>query len=273
MKKMTDIIKRTLAIFSNGEMSVCSGYATLYILMALIPLLILIISAVNLIPGFSVSDMTAFLFQFLPDIPQVRDMITGIITNLNSQSGGLVASVSALTTLWSASNGVSAIQLSLEKLHGTKPSGLKGKPTALLFTILYILLIPAILLFHVLGNSLVELLVTLTGLLPAAPSASAIRSFVRLSGLITLAAMILVILCTYALLPKEKRSLKSQIPGAVFTSAGWILFSLAFSYFIPRFWNSSLYGSLAAVFLSAMWLKIVVTIQFYGAALNKALEE
>ena len=45
-----------------------------------------------------------------------------------------------------------------------------------------------------------------------------------------------------------------------------------FELFIQRFWQaSSLYGSLAAMFLAAMWLKAIVMIFFYGASLNETL--
>jgi uncharacterized BrkB/YihY/UPF0761 family membrane protein len=35
---------------------------------------------------------------------------------------------------------------------------------------------------------------------------------------------------------------------------------------------SSVYGTLAAVFLAAMWLKFIITFLFYGASLNRAIQ-
>ena len=58
----------------------------------------------------------------------------------------------------------------------------------------------------------------------------------------------------------------------MFTTLLWLAFSAVFEIFITRFWKaSSLYGSLAAVFLAAMWLKTITMILFYGEALNEAL--
>ena len=94
------------------------------------------------------------------------------------------------------------------------------------------------------------------------------------SGLITVAAMVLVILLTYTFLQGGRRRLRLQLPGAVFTTVLWLAFSAFFEIFITRFWKaSSLYGSLAAIFLAAMWLKSITMILFYGAALNEALLE
>ena len=271
MKKVIDVVKKTLKVFSENEMSVYSGYASLYILTAFIPLLILIITAVNMLPGYDVTDFLDFIFEHIPDIPQVRKMLEEMIWNLNKQSGGLVASVSALTTLWSASNGVSAIQASLQRLEGMARSNLRGKPSALVFTVIYILLIPSMLIFQVLGDSLQNLIRSAADILPLTLNADTLVSIVKVSGLVILAVMLFVIVLTYAYLPKGMRPLKTRLPGAVFTSVCWVVFSKAFAYFIPRFWNSSLYGSLAAVFLSIMWLKVIVTILFYGGALNEAL--
>ncbi len=98
--------------------------------------------------------------------------------------------------------------------------------------------------------------------------------FMEYSGLITAGLMVLIVLVTYTFLQGKRRKLRFQLPGAVFTTALWLGFTWGFGIFIERFWTASaLYGSLAAVFLTAMWLKIIVSIVFYGGALNEALAE
>ena len=86
--------------------------------------------------------------------------------------------------------------------------------------------------------------------------------------------MILLVVLCYAWLPFKKTSFKEQLPGAVFTAILSSIFTLAFGFFMGNFWKaSSIYGSLAAIFLVSMWLKFFITILFYGASLNKALKE
>jgi membrane protein len=64
------------------------------------------------------------------------------------------------------------------------------------------------------------------------------------------------------------------MPGAFFTALIWTLFTAAFSFFIPRFWKASnIYGSLAALFLSALWLKFIIAILFFGMAINQAFAD
>ncbi|MCR5795865.1 MAG: YihY/virulence factor BrkB family protein [Solobacterium sp.] len=255
-------------------MEIYSGYAALYILMSLVPLVMLVISAGMILSAFSAEDVCGFLYRLLPNVPEVQEMMENIVTNLLQQSGRTVVSISAVTTLWSASNGLSAIQAGLEKIRGTRRPSFKGKPRALLFTVLYVLLIPALLVFQILRSSVESLLNSLFTALHLDPLISKIPQFMGLSSLIVLAASILIIVLTYTWLPAGRKTLKSQLPGAVSSCVFCTAFTLGFSWFIPRFWKaSSIYGSLAAVFLTAMWLNIMITILFYGAALNRALED
>ena len=125
-----------------------------------------------------------------------------------------------------------------------------------------------------LRGSLRTLIVSLGRTLDLPEVARVLLKIMQYSGLITLAAMVLVILLTYTFLQGERKKLRFQLPGAVFTTVLWLVFSGVFEIFITRFWSaSSLYGSLASVFLAAMWMKTITTILFYGEALNVALQK
>lgn len=271
--KFVLFIKKTLKLFNENDMNVYSGYATLYILMSLIPLLMLAISIVNILPSFSAEDFTAFLLKLIPDLPQVQDMLAGIIKNLNAQSSGAVASISALTTLWSASNGVSSIQTGLEQINGEKRSAIKGKLIALLFTVVLVLLIPSLLVFQLLRRPVIEAVILLLNWMKLETVIPLFETIMGYSGIIVIAITVAVLVLLYTYLPCGQRTIKSQLPGAVFTLVLSGIFTAAFGFFMGRFWKaSSVYGSLAAIFLCAMWLKFIITILFYGAALNKAKE-
>ena len=272
MKKLISLAKETQRIYGDSEMSVYSGYTTLYILMAMVPLLTLVIGMVNLVPTVDLQNLQAVMQELLPDVPQVQTLFQTVIANVNRRAGTLAISVSVVASLWSASAGVAAIQAGLQKISGTGGSFVKKRAAALLYTLLFVLLIPALLLFRVLRGSIVSLLASLNRALDIPKVTAWLMHFMEYSGLITVAVMILVILLTYTFLQGERRKFRLQLPGAVFTTLLWLGFSAFFELFITRFWKaSSLYGSLAAIFLAAMWLKTITMILFYGAALNEAL--
>ena len=323
---LKNLALRGFAIFQANKMSVYSGYATLFIVTAIFPCIILIISIVNLLPGYSTKDVADIFFQILPDLGPIREFVESMMTNLKSQSGGLLASAAAVTTLWSASKGVSAVQKGLnqldeapvmtpapdaalgeepgeaadedpdedpsedadaadkaakkEKAAGLIAKGLvlaKGILKRLLFTLMIIILIPALLVFEMLGDSIAGLIcssiekLNIEGLNSLMPY---VDSIFNVTALVVIAFALLVILEIFARLPDKRRTLKSQLPGAILTGVCWLAFTELFSFFIPRFYHaSSLYGSLASLFLLLLWLRFVVMILFGGGVLNRTLEE
>ena len=272
LRALADVVKETVAVYAEHEMPVYAGYTTLYILMAMVPLLTLVIGLVNMLPDVSLQHVETVLRKVLPDIPQVQSMTHTVIANVNRQAGSLAVPVSVLVSLRSASTGVNAIQLGLCKISGTGGSQFRQRAAALLYTLLFVALIPALLIFRVLRASIVDLIALVTGYLKMPDVAHLLMDFMEYSGLITLAAMGLVIVLAYTYLQGERKKLRDQIPGTVFAAVLWLLFSRLFEIFISRFWHaSSLYGSLASILLAAMWLKSITAILFYGAALNEVL--
>ena len=280
--RIKDLILRGIEMFGEARVPVYAGYATLFIVTAIFPCLMLIISIVNLLPGFSANDVADILLQILPDLGSIRELIESMILNIQGQSDGVLASVAAVTTLWSASNGVHAMQQGLDQMDCTgkneaekEDSDLKEKGgnavrsflKRLFFTLIMIILIPALLVFEMLGDSV-------SSDICSAIILTSIDSFFHISSLVVMVFAFLVILQIYAKLPEKQRKLKSQIPGAVVACIGWLLFTKLFSFFIPRIYHaSSLYGSLASLFLLLLWLRFFIIILFAGKILNHALEE
>ncbi|HAE15129.1 MAG TPA: hypothetical protein DCG51_01145 [Erysipelotrichaceae bacterium] len=272
--KLIALVKKVLKISSDQDLAVYAGNATLYIMMSVIPMLMVVIAAVSVMPWFTSADFRNLLFEYLPDIPEIQNLISNIITNLNGQSSSFVASLSALTSIWSASSGISAIQKGLKKMYRVPSFGIKDKVLAVIYTFLFAVQLLSLLLFQVLGSSIKEIMSSFSSDFFLFRYVGTISNVINSSSAMTIIISLIVLLLTYTYLPGGRRSMKSQFPGALLTSVIWAVFSLLFSFFIPRFWKaSSLYGSLASVFLVAMWLRTMLTILFYGAALNTVLEE
>lgn len=294
LPRLKTLLLQGIDIFQKNNMTVYSGNATLFIVTAIFPFIMLIISIVNLLPGYSTKDVADILFHILPDLDPIKELVESMITTLRNQSGGLLASAAAVTTLWSASKGVFAIQQGLDQLDQEEEDSdpteeekeqlkKKGKSVVrsilkrLIFTLMLVVLIPALLVFEMLGDSILGAIYSAFEKLGSdklTATLSRIDSFFQTSSLLVILFAVLVILQFYAKLPEKHRTLKSQLPGALLTGVGWLVFTKLFSFFIPRFYRaSSLYGSLASLFLVLMWLRFVVMILFAGGVVNRALEE
>ena len=258
-----------IRMFNENRITVYSGYSTLFIVIAMIPFMALIISVVNLIPGYTAEDVANILLEILPDMEPIRALIIALIAELKGLSGGLLlASVAAVTTLWTASKGVMAIQKGLNELdnraedsetdtygdHALLDSGIayvKRSAKRLSFTLMLIILIPAVMVLEMMNDS----------------------DAGRIGSLLIILPELMVVLLFYAKLPEERRTIRSQLPGALLTVLCWIVFTRLFSFFISKSYHySNLYGSLAAVFLLLLWIRYMVMILFGGGVMNRVLE-
>ena len=272
-EEIIPLLKRTVEVYTKHAMGIYAGNATYYLLISFVPFLMMIISIINILPWFSIDDISNFLMKVVPDIPQLRTAIVSIIKNLNRQSGTIVIYAFAFTCLWSGSHGVSALMAGLEKINHTQRNYFLDKPKAIIYSILFSLLIPSMLFFQMLRAPIKDLVTRIFTFLSLQQIGHRINQILRFSGIITIAAMTLIIVMTFTFLPAGKRKIIHQLPGSVLTSVLWVVFTNAFGYFITRFWKlSTVYGTLAAVFLASMWLRFIITFLFYGASLNRAIQ-
>ena len=265
----------TLAVlgpFLGRNMPVFAGCATLFLLSASFPLLIGVLVVVNHLPGYSIDNVAELLFQFLPHVPEIQDTILGVLDSLNAQSTTFVASFAFITTLFSASSGMAAIQKGLQRLTPGARFTLYDRLLAVVYTIVFQGLLLAVLLLQ----GLRSIFKPLRALLVENPAWDALLDWlgrwISFSDLLAVPVLFVLILLMYTFMPGGKRPLRPQVPGTVFTTAGWVVFSRAFSFYIVHFWRLSyIYGSLTAIVLMILWLDIIINLFFLGAALNAAL--
>ena len=69
-----------------------------------------------------------------------------------------------------------------------------------------------------------------------------------------------------------KERFHQHLPGAIFATVGWQLFSSGFAMYIRYFPSASaIYGSLTAVCLLMLWIYVSVIILLLGAEVNKVI--
>ena len=125
------------------------------------------------------------------------------------------------------------------------------------------------LVFIVLGNNLFQ------GLMYFIPSLSVFyRVFQYGKYICMLFLLILFFLLTYMHVPNRKSKMRYEFPGAVFSTAVWLLYSWAFSFYIDNFAQYSVtYGSLATIVIFILWLYGTMNIVFIGAEINVVLRK
>lgn len=272
IQRTKEMVLAVLGPFLGQNMPIFAGCATLFLLTASFPLLIWALVIVNHLPGYSVADVADLLYQFLPQVPEIQDTILSVLNNLSAQSTTFVASFAAITTLYSASSGMFAIQKGLQRLTPGARFTLFDRGLAILYTIVF----EGLLLVVLLLQGLRSIFRPLSQLLSATSRWHGVIEFFRhwisFSDLIAIPVLFVLILLIYTFVPGGKRPLRRQLPGTVFTTVGWVVFSRIFSFYIVHFWKLSyIYGSLTAIILMILWLDIIINLLFLGASLNAAL--
>lgn len=272
LERAKEIIFAVLGPFLGQNLPIFAGCATLFLLTASFPLLIWVLVVVNKLPWYSVTDLAELLYQFLPQVPEIQNTVLYVLNNLSTQSTTFVASFAAVTTLYSASSGMFAVQKGLQRLTPGARFTLFDRLLAILYTIFFEGLLLAVLLLQGVSSFFRPLSALLSTNTRFRWIIEWFRQWIDFSGVIAVPVLFVLILLIYTFVPGGKRPLRRQLPGTIFTTVGWVIFSRIFSFYIVHFWKLSyIYGSLTAIILMILWLDIIINLLFLGAALNAAL--
>lgn len=263
MEKFIKNIRYFVRKISASRVSAYSAQTAFFMFFSLIPLIMLMLSLIRLF-GTSAENVVELAGDFAPGaIGSFLDIYVGEIVSDGRLS---LTIVSAVVLLWSASKGVFAIIGGLNSVYEIKESRnyFVIRFVAMFYTFAFILILIVALLLMVFGDGLNDILYSLfpnlKGLVYIVSSLRFILGFLIL---------VLFFSIIYKTLPNRKMKFVDQIPGAVITSAGWVSFSILFSFFVDNFSNyANVYGSLSAIIVLMLWLYICMYIMFIGAEIN-----
>lgn len=268
MKQLAFGIYQLWKKYKEDEITVYAAQASFFIVLAFFPFIMLLLTLIQFIPQVGKSDLLAILVRITPDM--LDSLVVGIVDDLYVKSPGTILSITALLALWSAARGVMSIEQGLNRIYGTpvRRGYIVRRLVCSFYTLVFMIVCIVSLVLLVFGTTLQNFIVRW---IPV------IRTIVQhIISIRTLLAMVLFLVCfvgLYTILPQKKQDPWNQIPGAVFTAAGWVLFSYLFSIYFNNFSNFSyMYGSLTAIVLLMLWLYVCICILFAGAELNYFLE-
>ena len=257
-------IKRLAGIVQRGmddNVMVYAAQSAYYIVLSVIPFIMILLSVLQFFIPIDKSE----IISRIPSVfsSEIQEYFKGIIDEIFSKPAISLISVSAVTTLWSASRGFAAVERGVKNVYKIPKRNfiIADILQSFLYTIVFTVVIVLFLGFIVFEKAV---LFIINKRIPwLAVNISYFRYVIFL--LVTIIFFILL----YAGFTSRKIPLKYHLPGAAFTGAGWILFSYIFSVYINNFANySRIYGSLTAIVLMMLWIYSCMTILLYGAEIN-----
>lgn len=249
-------------------MTVYGAQAAFFVMISAVPFVMLAVALLQFIMPMTQSQLSRLAVEVVP--LSLRSLAVRIIDELYTQTSVPLISATAVSALWASSRSLYALAGGLKEIYGTAET--RGyvhlRITALLHTLLLLTLLLFSLVILVFGNTL-QLLLEQS--LPILAQISAYLISAR--TLLSLTLLSLVFAFMYKILPNTKSGFRQQLPGAVFSSLGWMIYSLAYSLYIEYYSSISyLYGSLTAIVLWMLWLYFCMNIFLLGAEINVWLQ-
>lgn len=268
MKNLITLIK-IIQKFLKDEMPVFAASATFWMIISVVPFLMVIMTAIQFIPGLDKGTVESTLISAAPDMPQFRYLILSVTDNLYITAPSAVLSITAAMALWSASAGVYAIENGIMKIYGSlnQSSYPRKRLRAVWFTFLFLLLFLLSLILLILGDAIQRLIEEYLPMI--ARITSHILGF---RALIAFAFLFSGFMLVYRVMPGRITTVRRHYPGALFAAGGWLVLSYLFSIYFTYFRNISyMYGSLGAIVLLMFWMFVVICLLFFGAEINSFL--
>ena len=262
IKELYDDIMELTGEITKGHVGAYAAQTAFFFMLCMIPIILLLLTMVQYTPVTKADVMTAVI-QVFPS--SVDSLITSIVNQVYNQSSGIIP-ITIVVALWSAGKGVLAMSSGLNCVYNCRETRnyffLRIRATV--YTVMFILVIIFLLVLSVFGNSLNIFI---------AEHVPFLRNMadwlIRARNIITPIVMIVFLLLIYKFLPNRRDTYKRQLPGAVFSTLGWMVISWVFSVYVDVFKGfSSMYGSLTTIMLIMMWMYFCMYCILIGGELN-----
>lgn len=259
-----DLYRRIIRHDSLGY----SAQLAYFFLLSLFPLLITMFSLLPYLP-LKTEDIMYFISDFAPG--ETITFIDSTLDTLLEKHNGGILSFGIIATLWAASNGMNAIIRAMNlayEIDDDRPFFIV-RGLSVLLTIVMIAVFIIALLLPVFGKHIGIYISSKFGY-----TNQFIDTWNTIRFILSSVILFIVFSAVYFLTPNRKMKCATVVPGAVFSTIGWILASMGFSFYVNNFGNYTfMYGSLGVIIVLMIWFYITGAVLIIGGEINGLNEE
>ena len=246
-----------------------AGQSAFFLLLSAIPLILFVFSMLSLLTG---KDLKAEDFAAIPVqgmVPYFDKLINYIVDSVRKATSG-TAIITAIVMLWSAGKGMYCITDGILRVYR-----IPNNKFWLLRRI------------YAMGYTIVMLLILFAGLVAVLANIFLASSINQLIGggeqihwlthvlLQLLLTLLQTVLMAWALklflrnkVERSYTTMRALIPGMLITVIAWKVLTFGVVYYLRHFAVSSVYGSLAGVFMVMIWVYFLTYLLLYGIQIN-----
>jgi len=266
MKKFAHFACALYDKIKENEILPLATQLTYRLIFALFPFIIFLISMV----GYFDIDAETLLEEAFAVFPlQIAQVINDVIRDVVDTRNPSVLSTSLLLSIFTVANGFNSIMRGVNKVYDHEDTRNTASrwlcSTVLVFALVFAIILSLLVIIY--GDAIYTVIYRH---LDPHRLFSAVFGFAGL--LITMTIMLATIMLIYRLSLGKKQPIVSLLPGAMLTIAVWAISSSAFNFYINNFSRYSLvYGSIASIFITMLWLNIISATILIGAQTNALL--
>lgn len=264
MKKTIKTVQGYLNKLVDKHTGAYAAQSAYFFMLSMIPIILLLLTIVQYTPVTKADVMTAVV-QVFPEA-SMQSFIVGIVNEVYNQSRTVIP-VTAVVAVWSAGKGVLAMSAGLNSVYEISETRnyVYLRIRASFYTVMFILAIVLGLVLSVFGNSISIFIIHRFPVLE-----KTMNIILQLRTMVSFVVMTGFSLLVYHFLPNRKEKFRKLVPGAVFTSIGWLFISFIFSMYLSIFQGfSGLYGSMTAIILVMLWLYFCMYVMLMGGQINR----
>ena len=262
---MIRFINEFMKKMRRDDVSAHAASAAFFMFLSIFPILMLLCSILPY-THISEADLLRVVTDLLPST--IDPLAVSVIGDLYDRSPTII-SLSAVFVIWSAAKGILALLKGLNDVQDVDETRnyFVLRFWSCIYTVILLVLIVFTLIVLVFGNPIIN------NLLSHLPNVRYIAILLMpFRYLVVIVALALVFAFMYALIPNKKNRVFDKMPGAVFASFGWTIFSWAFSLYVERYGAFDMYGSLTTIVIIMLWLYFCMYILLLGDELNYFLQ-
>lgn len=268
--KLKAFFNRFLTFYKTSEVDLTSITVAYYFLVSIFPILMLL---ANLLPYLNLdsSYILDFLKDFFPEkiYPTVESQVKSVL----SQGSTSWLGISILTTMWTLSKNMVALQKAANKAYGIDQHRdiVVGYGVGLFLGLGLQLVISIGVLLLVFGNTVFQLVASSLHL-----DLEIFEQWLSVTQIATYVTLVLALLLLYFFLPNVRISkIRFVLPGALFVILVSISLGQLFALYVESYANRLLdirYISLVIVLILMVWFIFMAKILIIGAILNATVQ-
>lgn len=275
MKKLRSILTDANLIrkhisdkIKDSSLSAYSGQSAYMLMLSFFPFIMFLMALLKYTP-LSQDLLSSSVDVIIPG--SFHQLISDLIEEIFQNQSHTLVPITVIVALWLGSKSFLSLIRGFNAVYEIEETRnyFIVRFFSILYTIVFAVLIVALLAVLVFGNTLY---LNLKNFFPIPEST--FLSIISLRAIISFVLMLFFFTLLYKNIPNRKLRFMDQFPGALLATTGWLGFSYLYSYYVDHISNyTSFYGTMTVIALLMIWLYACMYILFLGGLLNYLLQE